>query len=180
MLSGGGDRFARSTVLPPIPSLTKALRVANGLRIERATPDSSFVRVSMRTDTMLCQRSLASSVLQVPSVIESPNATTERTDSSVSTSIDLSHIMFVVVSVNGVAVSFIVWSPELSALRYEVVTAPLCWLASTPAPGMYRLTARSCCDTTRMPTGSPSRCRQAGSRQRSRRSFARGFGAAPR
>src|SRR5262245_59482369 len=94
---------------------------------------------------MSSQRSCASMVLQVPSVIESPKATTALDDGDeAETSIDFSHQSDVVVPLNGARLSSAVASPAPSALRYDVTAAAVCWLGRTFAPGTNKLTATSC------------------------------------
>src|SRR6185369_6177051 len=140
VLTAGGVRPSRVTVLPPIPSLTIAIFL----------PSCSESRI----DTTSSQRSCASRVEQVPSVMESPNATTAFADVSDSTSIAFSHHIAVVVPVKDVRGSVVTRSPLPSAVRYEVTTAPLCWLGLTSAPGMKNETARSCCARTGKAMGS--------------------------
>src|SRR5262249_34920956 len=72
----------------------------------------------------------------------------------VSTSMAFNHHMAVVVAVKGVRDSVDTRSPLPSTLRYDVMTAPLCWLGLTPASGMKKETARSCCARTGNATGS--------------------------
>ncbi len=110
MLSGGGERLARVMVLPPMPSFTIDLRPPS-------LDDSSPEGRSGRTETQSSQRSCASSVEQVPSVIESPKATMALVERGESTSIDLSQYIDVVLPVKGVRVSSAVESPEPAAVR---------------------------------------------------------------
>src|SRR5262245_10979196 len=141
VLAAGGVSPSRVTVLPPIPSLTIAIVLPSGCR-------------ASRIDTTSSQRSCASRVEQVPSVIESPKATTATDEGVASTSIAFNHHIAVVVAVNGVRDSVDTRSPLSSTLRYDVTTAPLCWLGLTPEPGMKNETARSCCARTGNATGS--------------------------
>ena len=84
-LLGGGTRLSRVTVLPPMPSLTM--------------PRSPRPASSRRSATTSSQRSCASSVAHVPSVMESPNATIVPFAVSDSTSIDDTRYIEVVVRV---------------------------------------------------------------------------------
>ncbi len=95
-----------------MPSLTTARRAAG----------SSLA--SSRTAIQSSQRSWASTVEHEPSVIESPNATMVPPADVVSTSIDLSHHIEVIVSVNPTGVSSAVRSPVPFALAYDVTNAP--------------------------------------------------------
>src|SRR3954471_2885159 len=71
-----------------------------------------------------------------------------------STSIDFSQNIEVVVRVYGVRVSSATTSPLPSADRYDVTTAPACWLGWTFASCTNRLIARSCQAATFSVTGS--------------------------
>ena len=69
-----------------------------------------------------CQRSCASSVEQVPSVMESPNATIAVAPEPAMgcTSIDFSQNVAVVVPTNGMPFSEAVWSPAPLSVKYDV------------------------------------------------------------
>ena len=107
VLVGGGWKFSRVTVLPPMPSLTMALCIPSPLV-------SSSAR---RTASQSSQRSWALSVEHEPSVMESPKATIVPMDDEETTSIAFNQNMDVVVPVKGVRVSSAAISPELFALN---------------------------------------------------------------
>src|SRR5688572_29585926 len=133
-------------VLPPMPSL-RMLLCASFL-------DRPSASRANRTASRSSQRSWASSVEHVPSVIESPNATIAPVEDEEETSIAFNQYVEVVVPVNGFAVSSAAKSPEPFPVRYDVTCAPPCWLGCTPASGTCKLTARSCWARTVIGTGS--------------------------
>ena len=139
-LLAGGLRLALVAVLPPIPSLITAC--------------ATFFSSAKRAAKASSQRSWASSVEQVPSVMESPSATMVLVRPAVLTSIDFSQSIEVVLPVNGLPSSEPDLSPAPLSVRYEVTWALLCWLGCTSVPETNRLTATSCCASTCSATGS--------------------------
>src|SRR5688572_13931479 len=94
-----------------------------------------------RTPSRSSHLSCASSVEQVPSVMESPKAITDPVEDDPATSIALSHHVEVVVPVKRVASSTCDRSPDPSGATYDVTCAPECWLGRAFASGTYTVTA---------------------------------------
>jgi hypothetical protein len=109
---------------------------------------------SSRADSQSSHRSCASRLEQVPSVIESPNATMAPGAVAVSVSIDLSQKVAVVSLVNAVFDSAAAASPPPFGVMYDRICALVCAAGCAAASGTYRLTARSSCAMTRIARGS--------------------------
>ncbi len=104
--------MARVSVFPPIPAFTTAMPLPSG-GSRRAARRSS-------------QRSCASTVEQVPLVIESPKAMIALVVEDEKTSTADNQYIEVVVTVNALRSMLPAWLPAPLGVRYEVVKAEVC------------------------------------------------------